>query len=310
MLNYDFARLTGMHSGSDINFQQLASALDCSRDFRGAGIIYADGAVKYLVRPSRRYSNPEQSLVTHVIITKVPLTNAESAENSLTDAISASSVATEIASAALSCGATILTGLVAFGGGVAVPFTGGASGALVALGYAGAVATAAQCVNGVYRVTRISSGNTEAIAWLDSQDWYVTTSTVLDVVSLAAAGGALKEALATYKTMKSASSARVMEWLRGISRQERARLTEAIIRNQNPGISNQAIKAAMRAGIYPKRFPTETLQNELRKQLVNAITSSASFAGSGISGTLRNPGNVLTSGKYLVGVLQSLPVMK
>jgi DNA-binding transcriptional MerR regulator len=50
-------------------------------------------------------------------------------------------------------------------------------------------------------------------------------------------------------------------------RQDRARLTELIIRAQNPGISNKEIKALIRAGLYPKRFPTGPVQVELTDNL-------------------------------------------
>jgi hypothetical protein len=36
-----------------------------------------------------------------------------------------------------------------------------------------------------------------------------------------------------------------------------------IIKLQNPGISNKEIKALIRAGIYPKRFPVEPVQVDL-----------------------------------------------
>lgn len=73
MLSYDFGRRTGQAAGGqDIDFGLLANNLDCRRDFYQVGIIYDDGSKCWLVRPSRRIANPNQSLVSHVIITKVP----------------------------------------------------------------------------------------------------------------------------------------------------------------------------------------------------------------------------------------------
>lgn len=310
LLNYDFSRWTGNRSGADFDFNAFAGALDCTRDFNRAGIIYADGPRRYLVRSSQRYANNQYSIVTHVVVTRVPQINEYSAGKSLTEAISAPSLGSEIDSTALSCGAMLITAAIAFTGSAAVPITAGASGALVAIAYAGAAATSLQCINGLYRIHDIRDNNAENVNWLDSQDWYLATSTVLDLISLASAGGALKEALATYRAMKSVSSLHATDWLKKYPRQDRARLTELIIRAQNPCISNKEIKAAIRAGLYPKRFPTEPIQNELKKQLANTLTSAAAFAGSAVSGTIASPGNIATTGRYVIGTLQSIAVIK
>lgn len=91
-------------------------------------------------------------------------------------------------------------------------------------------------------------------------------------------------------------------------RQDRARLTELIIRAQNPGISNKEIKALIRAGLYPKRFPTGPVQVELTRQLGQVVTSAAALAGSAVSGVIAAPSNLPRTGKYIIGTIQSLAV--
>lgn len=309
LMDYQFAHLFG--SGApDLNFKALGSSMDCTREFFQAGIIYADGPTRYLVRPCQRQANGQSGIVTHVIVTKTPPQGSQnSVGKTLTQAVSSTSLGTEIASTVLSCGAMLVTAGVAIAGGAATPITAGASGALVAIGYAGAAATGLQCLNGIYRLYDIGDTNGENVAWLDSQNWYVTTSTALDLISLASAGGALKEALATYRAMKSVSSLKVTEWLKSYPRADRARLTELIIKAQNPGISAKEIKIALRAGLYPKRFPVEPIQNELRKQLANVATSAAALVGSGVSGVIATPGNIPKSGRYIFGTIQSLAVI-
>ena len=51
---YDIARLTG-YGAPDFDFKALGAAMDCTREFYQAGIIYADGAQRYLVRPGQRH---------------------------------------------------------------------------------------------------------------------------------------------------------------------------------------------------------------------------------------------------------------
>ncbi len=308
MPSYRFAHLFGQ-GAADFDFNALGASMDCTREFSQAGIIYADGTQRYLVRPCKRHPNGQSGIVTHVIVTKTPTQGSRySVGKSLTEAVSTTSMGTEIASTVLSCGAMIITAGVMVAAGAATPVTAGSSGALVAIGYAGAAATGLQCINGLYRIYDVVDNGGENVAWLDSQNWYVATSTSLDLISLVSAGGALKEALATYRAMKSVSSLKATEWLKNYPRQDRARLTELIIRAQNPGISNKEIKAAIRAGLYPKRFPVEPVQNELRKQLANVATSAAGLAGSAVSGVIAAPGNIPKTGRYILGTIQSLAV--
>jgi hypothetical protein len=169
----------------------------------------------------------------------------------------------------------------------------------VALGYAGAAATGLQCINGLYRLYDLVENGGEDVAWLDSQGWYNATSTALDLISLASAGGVLKEVVTTWRAMKSVSSLKASQWLKEYPRQDRKRLTELIIKLQNPGISNKEIKALIRAGIYPKRFPVEPVQVELTRQLGNLVTSAAALAGSAVSGVVASPGNIPKPGDTL-----------
>jgi len=307
---YDFARLTG-HSANDFDFAALGAAMDCNRDFAQAGIIYAEGANRYLVRPNKRHPNGQSGVVTHVIVTKYPAhATKSSVGKSLSDAVSAKSLGPEVASTVLSCGAMLITAGVIATGSAAVPLTGGASSLLVAIAYAGATATTLQCVNGVYRLYDLVDNGGHKVEWFDSQGWYNATSTALDLISLASAGGALKEAVATWRAMKSVSSLKATQWLQAYPRQDRARLTEQIIRAQNPGISNKEIKAAIRAGLYPKRFPIEPVQVELARQLSNVVTSAAALAGSAVSGVIASPGNIPKSARYVIGTIQSLAVLQ
>ena len=165
-------------------------------------------------------------------------------------------------------------------GTAATPLTAGGSGVLVAIGYAGTLATGLQCVNGLYRIYDLVENGGGNVAWLDTQEWYVATSTSLDVISLASAGGALKEAVTTWRAMKSISSLKATEWLKNYPRQD----------------------------LYPKRFPTGPVQVELTRQLGQVVTSAAALAGSAVSGVIAAPSNLPRTGKYIIGTIQSLAV--
>lgn len=303
--DYEWARMSGQTS-ADFDFKALENSLDCLRDFYGVGIIYNDGNHSYLVRPSHRSSTLGQNQVTHVVVTRITLISPEMVSKSVKEAVSAPSLGTEIASTFLSCGALVLTAVATVVAAGAAPVTGGASAPLAVLAAAGTAATFLQCGNGLWRLYDIEVNDAKNVVWLDSQGWYTSTSTALDMVSLASAGGALKEVVMTYRALKSASSMKVIQWLKNYSRAERARLTEGIIKFLNPGISNKAMKAMIQAGKYPRRFPTEAFHKKLQEQLINSITSGMAVAGSAVSGVIRSPESVSNSAKYAIGLLQSL----
>jgi len=310
----EFARMLGNANVQelyrDINLQALQDALDCNIAFHGVGIIFSDGQNSFLVRPTQHTGYSTSSQVTHVVITKTAAhTSRMAATNTMSEALIKPSVSKELASAALSCGTLLVSVFLLASGSVAVPFTGGTSSAIAYLGYAGMAAGALQCGNGLYRVNKLYDGKGDELAQLDSEQWYIATSTILDVISLASAGAALKEAAMTYRAMRRVSARKAAEWLKSLPRSERKRLTENIIRAENPGITNQVLKQMVKTGLYPKRYPTEAIQNGLRQQLKSALNNSMAFVGSGISGTLSSPVNVKTTGQYFVGVMQKLPQM-
>lgn len=199
---------------------------------------------------------------------------------------------TELFSASLGCGAAALSWLIVFGGSAAIPISGGASTAVAILGYGAATASSIQCVNSFVRMTNESQyGSTEVNRWLDSQEWYSHTMTALDVVSVAggvaSAGATLKMVLQLQKAGTPISAV-----LKGLSRQQRKQLTEEIIRGQNPGISNKALKALVAAGMYPKRFGKWELSSTVRMQLKDAVGATLSFIGSATGGVVRDPKRV------------------
>lgn len=191
----------------------------------------------------------------------------------------------------------------------AVPLTAGTSTPLAIMAAAGTAATAVQCGNGLWRLYDIEFNDAKGVTWVDTQEWYLATSTALDLISLASLAGPLKEVVMTYRAMKSASSMKVFNWLKRYSRMERVRLTEGIIKYLNPGISNKVMKAMIRAGKYPRRFPTNAVRRELAKQMISVITSAMAISGSKLNGVIHSLESISASGEYVFGLLQSMAVV-
>jgi hypothetical protein len=197
-----------------------------------------------------------------------------------------SQIVGEVAGTTLSCGAAILSWVVVLGSSGAIPLTGGTSAAVVALSYTAAAASTAQCANGVVRIG-LEAVSPEQKDFLDSQEWYKNASMAIDVISLAGAGAAGAATLRSIKMLKASSSKSTTELLRGLSRAERKRLTEEIIRANHPGISAKMMKSMIAAGTYPQRFSNPQISQALAMQLKDALGATFSFTGSASSGAVR-----------------------
>jgi hypothetical protein len=259
----------------------------------GAGILYFNGMDGAVIREFQPLC---QSRPINIIIRSAPR-GATSATSPVTPKMEEENEAlyssvVEHTSTVLSCSAAILSWLVVFGSGAASVPTLGASAPLTVLSYAAASASTAQCFIGGYRSSRLIAGREDRLEWLDSQEWYQKTSAALDLVSLAGAGASYMATIKTYKALKAAGNQSLTKALSEMPRAERKRLTEEIIRASHPGISNVAVKAYLRAGVYPKRYGQAEISLFLKKQLVDAVAATMGFTGSALAGVIRNPSRI------------------
>ena len=114
-----------------------------------------------MVRPSRRIANSVQSIASHVIVTKVCDISQEGSTKAIVKTLQAPSLATEITSTALSCGAAAITLALVLTGTAILPITAGASVLVAGVIAASGVATVGQCFIGAGRLWTISRGREE-----------------------------------------------------------------------------------------------------------------------------------------------------
>ncbi len=191
----------------------------------------------------------------------------------------------ELLSLTMNCSAAVLSWFIIAGGIVSLPLSNVGGAAVVYLGYTAAAASAGQCVNSTVRVA-MEVAAPEVKDWLDSNEWYVAVSDALDVLSLAGASVSsviVKKSLAqiSKSTGKSARQA-----LQGLSRQERKRLTQDIIKLNNPGISKKTMQKLIGGGKYPKRYSQHQINYTIAHQFKNALSASITVTGSLYSGVL------------------------
>lgn len=267
------------------------SRIDQHIELRGLRVVLYDGQHMHTLREGPLYCAPD--LMTIVIkphIDDSTLQSPKAAE------ARESRFYSELFGGVPACGAAVIGWVVVAGSSGAAPVTGGASTFVAALAAGAAMASSAQCLNASYRLYN-ELGDRDQNDWLDSQDWYINTGRVIDVISIAGAATAVGATVRMAIALKRSTGKSMRSVLAGLSRQERMRIAEEIIRMENPGISNGALKAMLRAGIYPRRLSNAVISHSVRLQLKDALGAALSFTGSASSGTLR---------EFAVGLAQSV----
>lgn len=272
---------------ADSSIKQLFQKLDSDPKLVGAGVVFVDkNSHAIQLRPFQASCRIKP---IHIVLHEIPsheppmsyATKLQSNERE-------SRAVVESVSVLLSCGAAVLGWLVVTGSAGAAPITGGGSTAITVLSYGAAYASTIQCGVGLVRTYNELTGGEHNNDWLDSQEWYNETMRALDIISLAGAATAGIMSFKAYQVAKTATGKSLKQTLRGMSRAERKRLTEEIIRVNHPGVSNTALKRMIRSGLYPKRYSSNTINTSLMLHVKDAVGATFSFSGSFTSGVLRN----------------------
>ena len=273
----------------NINQKKLFKDIDNIQGLYGAAVIYIDN--NYTITELRAFQ-PFCSLNPIKVVLREPpkLMNQKVFAGHLKGSQGStreSKLVGEVAGTALSCGAAVLGWIVVLGSSAAIPITGGTSTAITYLAVAASSASTLQCLNGGYRVynERTNPGQNDM---LDSQEWYQNTTVALDVISIAGAAAAGAATLKAMKLLMANSGKSTLSILKGLSRAERKRLTQEIIRLNNPAVSNKILKSMVKNGHYPKRFSGLKITQSLQLQLKDAVGASMSFAGSALSGNVNS----------------------
>ncbi len=267
---------------SDFNVEKFLSVIDKNPVMKGMRVIYIGDEGTRVLREGPPYcADGMKTIVLRDAREQTALQVPEAAEKRDTK------VLTEVLGAGLSCGAAILGWIVVVGSASAAPITGGGSTFITYLAAGAAGASSIQCVNGIGRVAA-EMYVPERLDILDSEEWYQNTSVVLDVVSLAGAVTAGAMTVKMALSLRASTGQSMKAVLKGLSRQERKRLAEELVRSQNPGISNKQLKLLVSKGIYPKRLAQGQVAEAIRRQLLDAAGAAMSFSGSALSGVVRD----------------------
>lgn len=193
----------------------------------------------------------------------------------------------EAAGMSVSCAGAIIGITVATIGVASAPLSGGASLAVTHIAYTAAAASGLQCINGVWRTYRELTNPTKN-DYYDSLSWYQAMSTALDGLSLVGAGSTTVVTVKTVMTIQKTTGRNLTDILRGMSRQERAKLTDEVLRLKNPRHPREIIRLKQLAGTLPKRYSNTQLRQDILTQIADQIGAALAVAGSSVSGNLNH----------------------
>ncbi|RMO65729.1 hypothetical protein ALQ38_04556 [Pseudomonas marginalis pv. marginalis] len=270
---------------SSIDLRKLFAAIDADPAIVGAGVVYLDAQLRAVVL---REFQPICSVAPKkVILREAPsyVGRVEFARR-LANEPRESEVAFEAVNTALACSSAVISWLVILGGSALSPFTFGATGVVAVISYTSAVASSIQCVIGARR-TRNEMTDPARNDALDSESWYQAVTAGLDAASLLGAGSTALSTIRFVSMLKKTTGKNTHQVLKGLSRQERVKLTRELLSINHPQITRKMIKLKQMAGEMPKRYTLAEVKRGAIIQMVDALGAISSVAGSVRSGNIR-----------------------
>lgn len=249
---------------STLDLNRLFRAIDADPAIVGAGVVYIDN--QFNVVTLRDFQPICSVTVKRVILREAPRHMApQQFAQELETNPRESKIVFEAIGMALSCA--------------------GASTVVAYIGYAAAGATAAQCYVAIHR-TIFELGKPEWNDALDSNEWYQNASMVLDTVSLIGAATTATTTIRSVSAIKAATGKGVRDVLKGLTRQDRVKLTNELLRLQDPRLSPQLLRLKKVSGELPKRFTPAQFRHGTLLQIKDSFGAGLAVVGSGVSGSL------------------------
>jgi hypothetical protein len=270
---------------SQINLPRLFAAIDADPGIVGAGVVYIDADFNVVtlrefkpicsIKPKRIILREAQKYIA-------PAQFADQVQNNPRE----SRLVVEAVNTTLSCAGAVISWAVIASGTILVPFSAGASAVVVAIAFTAAGASSLQCVNGLVRTT-LEVTQPEVNDWLDSEAWYQNASIGLDAASLVGVGASALTTIKLVKVAKATTGKSLRDVLRGLNRQERAKLTKELLSINDPRLTSKMLKLKQLAGELPKRFTTTQLRHGTVTQIKDSLGAAIGLTGSALAGNVK-----------------------
>ncbi|MEQ7919780.1 hypothetical protein ABQX22_11350 [Xanthomonas sp. WHRI 1810A] len=274
--------------------QRIEGALDLRRLFRvidsdpaivGAGVVFIDR--DFNVVTLRDFQPICSFVVKRVILREAPRhMAAHEFVRELETNPRESQMAMEVVNAGLSCVGAFIAWNVVLGAGIATPFTAGATSVIASVAMSAAVASGIQCLNAGARVV-LERAAPHVKDSLEGNQWYEGVIAILDGLTLL---GAASTALVTVKyvsAIRTSTGKTTTEVLRGLTRQERAKLTAELLALRDPRLTPKILKLRQVTGELPKRYSQRQVRQAVLTQIADVIGAGLAVYSSSNSGNLK-----------------------
>ncbi|UNM17960.1 NAD synthetase [Pseudomonas sp. ArH3a] len=278
-------RTTRQRIESSIDLRKLFFAIDADPALIGAGVVYIDEVFNVVVL--REFQTVCSVVPKKVVLREAPrYVGPAEFKRMLEHEPRESELMKEALNTTVACTGVLLSWLVVASGTALMPFTAGASSVISFIGKAAVVASTAQCISGVIR-TGSEAAFPEFNDYLDNETWYQAATVVLDGVALL---GVATSAMVTVKvvtTTTKVTGKTTRQVLKGLTRQERKKLNDELLRIRDPSLTFKQLKLEKAAGNLPKRISATQIQQATAAHIMDAAAASLSLTSSTISGNVR-----------------------
>lgn len=279
-----------IESSSDL--RRLFSFIDADPALIGAGVVCIDDAFNVVVL--REFQAICRVQPIKVVLREAPrYVGPVEFKRMLEHEPRESQWVAEAFGAAVTCAGAVLSWFVVASGVALIPFTAGASVVITFIGQAAMAASVTQCFIGLGRTTAELIAP-QALDRLDDEAWYQAAAAVLDGVSLMGVGAS---ALTTFKAIN--VSTRVTgkplhQVLKGLTRQERAKLNDELLKINDPRLTTKLLKLKQAAGSATKRITATQMEHVIATHKKDALAGILGVVSSSMSGNV----NTLAVGIY------------
>lgn len=277
---------------SSIDLHRLFFVIDADPALVGAGVVYIDKDFNVVVL--REFQPICRVQPIKVVLREAPrYVGPVEFKRMLEHEPRESEWMSEALITGVTCAGALLSWMVIWSGFMFMPFTAGASAVISFVAKGAAAASSAQCLIGLGR-TGVEAFSPQTIDRLDGEDWYHATVAVLDGIALF---GIATSALTTVKTLSLSTRVTgkpIREVLRGLTRQERAKINDELLRIQDPRLTTKLLKLKQAAGIATKRISATYMKHATSNHIRDVWAATLGFSSSAASGNA----NALAIGLY------------
>ena len=278
-------RTTRQRIESSIDLRRLFAAIDADPALVGAGVVYIDA--DFTVVTLREFQAVCRVQPIKVVLREAPrAVGAVEFKRMLEHEPRESEWVAEASKTTVTCAGALLSWHVIYSGIALMPFTAGASAVVSFIGTAAVVAGLFQCAIGAHR-TLNEVWDPKRNDYLDNNAWYEGMVIALDGVSLLGVGTSALTTMKVINLSKRATGKPLREVLRGLTRQERAKLTDELLRIQDPRLTPKLLKLKQATGDLSKRFAATQITPITRAHLKDATAAGLGLTSSIVSGNTR-----------------------